>query len=782
MPTGPPESTRDGSRDFDSYTSPFPLGAGVNPSILPLLSKTKLGTQSLEHSQGSGEKDGVAPHSPSEEATKEWSSDKDKQSAKYTGTGTEVHADDIENDEATNVLETAKVQNKYLLFPIGYHSEDSQIGGSRGFPESWEPNHLDPQALAGMGIPRSKGTKRDTSQPKSVRQGADINGGGTTIEPASEELVSLWYTHYPELRMYIPAGTQLALTDLITIRNMVIADREREASTTHSLLGRAVPGLVAATFEQGHLERTGTQHHRSGGTRSFDREQTRSTTSRSDKSGQGQESPSLSKKGPNSVDNDEGLFTTAQVNRLAEARSRSVEEFEAMKSVFRAANHYMINDVEGHDIHRSGGIDAISIKSGVRFTSQQNYRYNTNVESDKGMSPDSMASEHQQGSGRAKGTIGVAPSTTQIQGTSPYGSRKPLPNQSASIGEAFVTPTSLRAARAGPRIVTWTRPDCRIDTFQYRETEWFSLDAMANVPSDQRWRTHLGRKEVCPLDQEYLPSENPSIQRPVGLEGFEGTMLPFKGVHIVGETQPLPHDGVGDFRRGLNKLLSWMSRAGYTQYNWLRAFVDLLVVEQLRWRVEAVLNDPKVKAYCYMVGTDECSHLVSYFRLIECVAYEFVPKDDGSTVQLWIDQLRAPIEGDHFDVHYVLYESKRLVRILPGYMAQPSGMAYQAKVVEVMKRALERTHPGLALEWSQRNTLRRQVQHTSSKLGATLYEHYNAEAENMRRANYHLETKPSSIHETQISNQQWVSSNGGPVKPLDEDQGADDDSRAYYEY
>ena len=135
MPTGPPESTRDGSRDFDSYTSPFPLGAGVNPSILPLLSKTKLGTQSLEHSQGSGEKDGVAPHSPSEEATKNWSSDKDKESANYTGTGTEVHADDIEGDEATNVLVTAKVQNKNLLFPIGYHSKDSLIAGSRGLSE-----------------------------------------------------------------------------------------------------------------------------------------------------------------------------------------------------------------------------------------------------------------------------------------------------------------------------------------------------------------------------------------------------------------------------------------------------------------------------------------------------------------------------------------------------------------------------------------------------------------------------------------------------------------------
>ena len=110
-------------------------------------------------------------------------------------------------------------------------------------------------------------------------------------------------------------------------------------------------------------------------------------------------------------------------------------------------------------------------------------------------------------------------------------------------------------------------------------------------------------------------------------------------------------------------------------------------------------------------------------------------------------------------------------------------LSYQAKVVEVLKKALERTHPGLALEWSQRITLRRQVQHTSSKLGATLYEHYNAEIENMRRANYHLETKPFSIQETPISNQQWVSSNGGPVvKPLDEDQNADDDSRAYYEY
>ena len=85
--------------------------------------------------------------------------------------------------------------------------------------------------------------------------------------------------------------------------------------------------------------------------------------------------------------------------------------------------------------------------------------------------------------------------------------------------------------------------------------------------------------------------------------------------------------------------------------------MDLLVVERLRWRVEAVLNNSKVKAYCYMVGTDECSHLVSYFRSIECVAYEFVPKDDGSTVQQWIDELRAPIEGDHFDIHYVWYES-----------------------------------------------------------------------------------------------------------------------------
>ena len=274
-------------------------------------------------------------------------------------------------------------------------------------------------------------------------------------------------------------------------------------------------------------------------------------------------------------------------------------------------------------------------------------------------------------------------------------------------------------------------------------------------------------------------------------------MLPFKGVRIVGETQPLPHDGVGDFMRGLNKLLSWMSRAGYTQYNRLKAFVDLLVVERLRWRVEAVLNDPNVKAYCFMVGTDECSHLVSYYRSIECVAYEFVPKDDESTVQLWIDQLRAPIEGDHFDVQYVLYESKRLVRMLPGYMAQPSGMAYQAKVVEVMKGALERTHPGLALEWSQRITLRRQVQYTSSKVGATLYEHYSAEIENMRRTNIHLETKPFSIHETKpssiqetpIGNQQIVSSNEGPVvKPLAEwtqDFDAvddDDDSREYYDY
>ena len=456
-PNVPPESTRDGSRDFNSDTSPFPLDAGVNIHFKPLLSETKLGTQSLEHSQSSGEGTGVAPHSPVKIAD-QWPSElesanltskivADQGTAALESSHSKVvrlgESNNHVLDEPTNVLGTAKVQNKNLLFPNGYQGENSPIGGSGGVPDPWESNHLNPQTLAELWLPRSKSTKRDTSQPKSARLGAEVNGGGTTTEPVSEAILSLWCTHYPELRMYIPEGTLLALTDLVTIRSMVIADREREASTTYLLLGRAVPGLVAAPFEQaerrdqGHFDRTGTKHHGSGGTSSFDRErQTTLATYRTDRSEkgqalpigktQGQASPSLSKKGQNSVDNDDGLFTTAQVNRLAEARSRSVEEFEAMKGVFRAANYYMINDVKDRDVHRSSGLSAFSIGGSTRSTSHQIHRNNINVDSDNGISPDSMASEYQQNFGRDKGYLhrtGVAPSVKSIQGISPYGSR-----------------------------------------------------------------------------------------------------------------------------------------------------------------------------------------------------------------------------------------------------------------------------------------------------------------------------------------------------------------------
>ena len=296
------------------------------------------------------------------------------------------------------------------------------------------------------------------------------------------------------------------------------------------------------------------------------------------------------------------------------------------------------------------------------------------------------------------------------------------------------TPSTYRA------VLRYVNPTNKLDTFLYRDCDWYSAHAMDHVPPDERFRCLFGGPDISPCTQEHLPTLDPKVFRPRGGEllckNNESLQLTAaRAIH--GATKPEPCDGDGCFVTHLNLFITWLSRSGHDLKNYLPELRMSLVSQRLTVRLESVLNNSKYKAYCALAGEDHLSYNVSFYRWMECLVSHFVSKDvRGTATLLLLDKLRVSVEGDHYDIITAWLEVLRLVRLLPSYNAHLP--AFEGMVVEMFDSVLSKTSPALLEDWM---TMIREADQLASLMmtkNRNPYSSYAATIEHLTATDTHL--------------------------------------------
>ena len=300
----------------------------------------------------------------------------------------------------------------------------------------------------------------------------------------------------------------------------------------------------------------------------------------------------------------------------------------------------------------------------------------------------------------------------------------------------------------------WTNPTNPNDTYRYRDGQGYPEAGMV-MQHDKRWKSHQAPEDISPLDAIFLPSDGTGAVNIVGTDHLLANTndLPVKYERINGAIKPAPYDGTGDFVSILNKTVAYMGVSGVTIHNWKSAIRNFLVVERLLWTLDECFANPVFVGYCYLIGDDEFCLRISFNRWMVCLVLHFEPQDaDGSAVNALIERLVAPVEGDHYDVHNLWFESDRLTGMLMHFNGTKTA-AKAAKIVEVFGDGLTRTNPALHSEWKAMYLLRLQTQ--SGKVGKTKYETYMDMLLQLRRNKIHMQTpvKKSKAIAAAVSNQ-----------------------------